>query len=89
MSGKDNTTASQPTAAATANEWWVVWQQGSPAVLYGQQVLTNGSKAGLNNALFTTSHNHTTPALATNSLTNTLMPPCRNCFLCLQSDYGQ
>lgn len=69
----DTNTTSYPAVTATPTDWWIVWQQGTSAVLYGQQVLSNGVKEGSNTLFFTGSDNRTKPALTGGNVDGTML----------------
>ena len=69
----ETNTTSYPAVTATPTDWWIVWQQGNPAVLYGQQVLSNGTKEGDNAVFFTGSDNRTKPALTGGNVNGTML----------------
>ncbi|MBP8059870.1 MAG: hypothetical protein KA314_28865 [Chloroflexi bacterium] len=66
-------TTSYPAVTATPTDWWIVWQQGTPTVLYGQQVLSNGTKEGDNTLFFASNDNRTKPALTGGNVDGTML----------------
>ncbi|MCL4872180.1 MAG: hypothetical protein KJ063_24745 [Anaerolineae bacterium] len=73
LSYSHDNNAHSPIISTTPTGWWVAWQQGNPASLYSQHLLTDGSKEGDNVAMLTSSYEQTSLALPRNSVNGTVL----------------